>query len=73
MKESLKKLFPLPVIPVSALSIGVFSEVGSKVEAGLGRLTPRTLAGVRQAFPTGLPPLADKDGTKKRSLESSTI
>lgn len=33
---SLKIVLTLPVIPVSALSIGVFSEVGSKIEAGLG-------------------------------------
>lgn len=68
MKKSLKKLLPLPVIPVSALSIGVFSEVGSKVEAGLGRLAPRTLAGVREAFPTRLPPLADKRWNKEEKL-----
>lgn len=68
MKKSLKKRLPLPVVPVSALSIGVLSEVGSKVEAGLGRLTPGTLAGVGQALPTCLPPLADERWNKEEKL-----
>lgn len=46
----------LPVIPVPALSKGVLCEVGGEIEAGLGRLTPCTLAGVREAFTTRLPP-----------------
>ena len=49
----------LPVIPVPALSVGILGEVGSEVEAGLGRLTPRTLTGVRQTLPTRPPPVTE--------------
>lgn len=58
--NSQKEALILPVVPVPALSVGVLCEVGSEVEAGLGRLAPRTLAGVRQALATRLPPSQDE-------------
>lgn len=59
--KNLNNVLILPVIPIPTLSIGVLCEVGSKIEAGLSRFTPRTLAGVGKAFTTCLSPVKESE------------